>query len=350
MYKQSPGRMNMPKTGRGINAATLMTGSPTQMSPLNKDFPVKPGMKLASYETLFNKADGTELSKEEATAVLSQKPGTDLSMYEGGTNISQLLGRSDDGSYNDQLNQERFVGESNVNRRVATNAGKDQYPNPAGFKGQFPTVSSGEVPANATSYTRRGGKTGEARTDKTVKELQGMATNYNVNSGLFGNDTNGNSRPELDYQQSQITTNKGNDIFTTGRIGFQRDYVGNPTDSYNEKRDSTTRSSYRPRTSNITQQNLNFPTTFTASDIENKVTENPNSLYRQTGSRPTQGAIQGIGGVPVPANRADTYQHLDFSGTLQGANTESNNAAERKLRNKGIVPDSTGYYMENTNR
>tara|TARA_R110001632_G_scaffold32445_1_gene83937 strand:- start:1427 stop:2458 length:1032 start_codon:yes stop_codon:yes gene_type:complete len=343
MYKPTPGRSALPKTGRGIPSAL-------PMSPLNKDFPVKPGMKLASYETLFNKADGTQLSKEEATAVLSQKPGTDLSMYEGATNMSQLLGRNNDGSYSPQSSQEAFVGEANVNRRVATNAGKEQNPNTAGFKGQFPRVSSGEVPATATSYTNRGGKTGETRTDKTVKELQGMATNYNVRSGMFGNNINGNYGPELDYQQSQITTNNGNDIFTTGRIGFQRDYVGNPTDSYSEERGSTKRSNYRPRTSNITQQNLNFPTAFTASDIENTVTENPNSLYRQTGSRPTQGGVQAIGGVPVPANRADSYQHLDFAGKLQGANTKSNNAAKRKLRNKGIVPDNTGYYMENTNR
>ena len=27
-YKQSPGRMNMPKTGRGLDAPTLMKGSP----------------------------------------------------------------------------------------------------------------------------------------------------------------------------------------------------------------------------------------------------------------------------------------------------------------------------------
>lgn len=33
-YKQSPGRMNMPKTGRGINAPTLMNGDE---SPLNQD-------------------------------------------------------------------------------------------------------------------------------------------------------------------------------------------------------------------------------------------------------------------------------------------------------------------------
>jgi len=36
-YKQAPGRMNMPKTGRGVDAATLMTGSPaTFTSPEDK--------------------------------------------------------------------------------------------------------------------------------------------------------------------------------------------------------------------------------------------------------------------------------------------------------------------------
>ena len=29
-YKQAPGRMNMPKTGRGLDAATLMTGTPAK--------------------------------------------------------------------------------------------------------------------------------------------------------------------------------------------------------------------------------------------------------------------------------------------------------------------------------
>ena len=33
-YKQSPGRMNMPKTGRGLDAPTLMKGSPLNKFPI----------------------------------------------------------------------------------------------------------------------------------------------------------------------------------------------------------------------------------------------------------------------------------------------------------------------------
>ena len=52
MYKPSPGRMNMPKTGRGIPSAF-------QMSPLNeKNFPVKPGMKFESFEQVLDKKTG----------------------------------------------------------------------------------------------------------------------------------------------------------------------------------------------------------------------------------------------------------------------------------------------------
>ena len=62
-YKQSPGRMNMPKTGRGIDSVALITGETT---PLLK-FPIKKGTKLSENErvavnimgkeTLFSNAD-----------------------------------------------------------------------------------------------------------------------------------------------------------------------------------------------------------------------------------------------------------------------------------------------------
>ena len=40
-YKQSPGRMNMPKTGRGLDASALMKGSPAKAA-----FPIKEKTKL----------------------------------------------------------------------------------------------------------------------------------------------------------------------------------------------------------------------------------------------------------------------------------------------------------------
>ena len=327
----------MPKTGRGIPSAL-------PMSPLNKDFPVKPGMKLASYETLFNKATGEQLSKEKANAVLSRPEGTDLSMFEGATNMTQLLGRNSDGNEN---RDEAFTGRANVNRRVATNSNKDQNPSTTGFKGQFPKVEMTEVPATATAYTPRGGKSGAIKTERTIGELQGMATNYKIDAGDFKGVKRGDN-PQLGYQNSRINTSSdGQDLYTTGRIGFQQDAVGSNLDTFNPEAGSTQASQRgQSRLSNITQQNLNFPSTFTANDISSRVSSQPNSLYRTTGSRPTSGSIQGIGGVPTSKNKADVYQHLDFSGTLRGANTASNNASRKKLEKKGIVSDKNTHYMK----
>jgi len=55
-YKQSPGRMNMPKTGRGIDSAALMTG---ETSPLLK-FPIKKGTKLSENERVAVNIMGKE--------------------------------------------------------------------------------------------------------------------------------------------------------------------------------------------------------------------------------------------------------------------------------------------------
>jgi hypothetical protein len=85
-YKQKPGRQNMPKTGRGIDAAALMTGSPAMQKddkePTNlqkvRNF-VEPGYKSTANQnssrqlfdadgdgdTIFNDSnnDGTMLSR-----------------------------------------------------------------------------------------------------------------------------------------------------------------------------------------------------------------------------------------------------------------------------------------------
>ena len=44
-YKQSPGRMNMPKTGRGVDTVALMTGSPANQNLFDY---IKKGAKLAT--------------------------------------------------------------------------------------------------------------------------------------------------------------------------------------------------------------------------------------------------------------------------------------------------------------
>ena len=54
-YKQSPGRMNMPKTGRGLDAPTLMTGSPAKAA-----FPIKEKTKLGENEKASVTIQGVE--------------------------------------------------------------------------------------------------------------------------------------------------------------------------------------------------------------------------------------------------------------------------------------------------
>ena len=66
-YKQSPGRMNMPKTGRGLDAPTLMKGSPAKAA-----FPIKEKTKLGKDEKATVTIQGVEtvfsdLSKAKAS-------------------------------------------------------------------------------------------------------------------------------------------------------------------------------------------------------------------------------------------------------------------------------------------
>jgi len=81
-YKQSPGRMNMPKTGRGLDAPTLMKGSPAyqEKSIIDAD---------GDGDTVFNdkNKDGTMASRA-AKSLLSagKKIGKAIKadLFEGG--------------------------------------------------------------------------------------------------------------------------------------------------------------------------------------------------------------------------------------------------------------------------
>ena len=70
-YKQSPGRMNMPKTGRGIDSVALMTG---ETSPLLK-FPIKKGTKLKEGESILVKGPGGRTYKASSTEEALKKRG-----------------------------------------------------------------------------------------------------------------------------------------------------------------------------------------------------------------------------------------------------------------------------------
>ena len=67
-YKQSPGRMNMPKTGRGLDAPTLMKGSPAHQDERSgKDLDPKFQEKLKNFKAKqLEPKSGSERSKAEA--------------------------------------------------------------------------------------------------------------------------------------------------------------------------------------------------------------------------------------------------------------------------------------------
>ena len=66
-YKQSPGRMNMPKTGRGLDAPTLMKGSPAHQDERSgKDLDPKVQEKLKNFKAKqLEPKSGSERSKAE---------------------------------------------------------------------------------------------------------------------------------------------------------------------------------------------------------------------------------------------------------------------------------------------
>jgi len=76
-YKQSPGRMNMPKTGRGVDAPTLMKGSPAHQSIIDAD---------NDGDTVFNDSnnDGTMASRAFDSVKKMVKKGAASSDYAAG--------------------------------------------------------------------------------------------------------------------------------------------------------------------------------------------------------------------------------------------------------------------------
>jgi hypothetical protein len=67
-YKQSMGRMNMPKTGRGLDAPTLMKGSPAHQDERSgKDLDPKIQEKLKNFKAKqLDPKSGSERSQAEA--------------------------------------------------------------------------------------------------------------------------------------------------------------------------------------------------------------------------------------------------------------------------------------------
>lgn len=319
MYNQSPGRMNMPKTGRGIPSAL-------PMSPLNK-FPVKPGMKLSSFENVLDKRTGKILSAEEQKSLLSSAPNTDLSQYEGITNVSSLI--SNPGESNIQ-------GTANISNRVAGPTGRDRS-----FTGfQYPEVNnnvnrglSKNEAGEITGFSYPNSKSNVAKTKRTEKQLQKMVQRRNQLSGdypMLSNtlaDGTQGAKNRIDEVKSFKTTSpSGENIYTTARVTGQQDNVSIP--SVHTSQGTVGVTPGRRTTSNLTQSNKNFPQAFTQSEIQSRIEANPGRFYSEQGNLSNK-----IGNIGLGKNKADRYDHLDFTGSMQAPDISGSTTS----RSGGII-------------
>ncbi len=301
MYKQAPGRMNMPKTGRGIPSAL-------PMSPLSK-FPVKPGMQLESFENILDKKTGNILTKDQASKILSSPTGTDLSQYEGVTNVSQLLNTGQEGV-------------ANVNRRVSrgtrsTESNVTAYPKVDLSEGSNTIVSER---GNIVGSRNVGGRSGEARTDRTMSQLQNLATSRNYLNAPKSELVSPNPKMDkiaiLESKAAKTTAPSGADIYTTARVTGQQDVDDLP--NIISSAGTVRQQASREKATNLTQRNMNFPKAFTQADIQSSISENPNQFFA-TGSM----SQRPMGNIPSLQNIQDDYAHQDRRGYLQAPPTPS---------------------------
>ena len=125
-YKQSPGRMNMPKTGRGLDAPTLMTGSPAKAA-----FPIKEKTKLGKDEKATVTIQGVEtvfsdLGKAKASLAEFRKSNPNAPAGDRG----EITGLTDQGGGN--FTEQRESDPAGTGNR-STRLTSDEQPITASF-------------------------------------------------------------------------------------------------------------------------------------------------------------------------------------------------------------------------
>jgi hypothetical protein len=270
----------MPKTGRGIPSA-LTT------SPLNK-FPVKPGMRLSKYERLLDTKSGRVVTDEEASNILSSSPGTDLSRYQGVTNLTKLSSSTE--------------GRASISERIAGPEGRT-----SSYKGfQFPEVSKvtgsniSRNEANKVDGFSYPSETNYKRSNRTEKQIQNLIQLDNLRS----------NKNATEPESMKPTSTTGEDIYTTARVTGQQD----TTELIPEVRYTNGKAFVRPteQVTNLTQMNKNFPSSFTESRIQSDISQNPNRYYATEDNYQRKEGNIGIG-----KNVKDAYEHMDFAGSMQ---------------------------------
>ena len=123
-YKQSPGRMNMPKTGRGIDSVALMTG---ETSPL-MNFPIKKGTKLNENERVAVNIMGQEtvfsdLAEARSKLAAHRKTNPTADVGERGSITGYTVTGTDESGkeiYTEQRNPDAKSGSKRTQTKQAT--------------------------------------------------------------------------------------------------------------------------------------------------------------------------------------------------------------------------------------
>jgi len=317
-YKQPKGLgLTRPKTGAGIPSALTMKGSPA-----HKDFPVKPKMKLASYEGIINKITGNQLNaadqNEYLTAGTIGGQTVDQSSLEGITNLSKL---SEEGSKSKaQISNRMMQGQSKDKDGYVTLNPRDEL---TGY-----TEGTTSTDANTGEQVVTPGQMGAypstqnyKRTYRAKDQIADAIRNYQSGSGGGFNRGDDRSVYEGDLDGTN-TTASGEDIITTQRLTRQSDVLPT-TDKPRTFAGGSRRSYGTNQSSNLTQGNANIANGLatTLSDIQANIAETPGKYYSNMGGTSANGGRlyeRGAGNIVMQSNVKDDYTHLDRLGPQKG--------------------------------
>lgn len=352
-YKQPKGLgLTGAKTGAGIPSALTMKGS-----PVHKDFPVKPKMKLASYEGIINKITGNQLNAADQNEFLTS--GTiggqtvDQSSLEGITNLSKL---NEQGSKSTaQISNRMMQGQSRDRDGYVTLEPRAEL---RGYtEGTTSTdantgeqvVTPGQMGAYPSTQNMNRTRSAQDEIANSIQNFQaGSGGGFNIQddgrvieSDLYGIGEDG-------YGFKKNTTADGEDIITTQRLTQKSDVLPN-IDKPKTFRGAVRRGYGQNERSNLTQGNINIADGLatTLSDIQANIADGAEYFedkeeYKEGGksyntfsdlySRPAGNIVSGN-------NVQDNYTHMDRIGNQYGLilpDYQSPNGNRRAMHSKII--------------
>jgi len=324
----SPTQMGHSPAEMGHSPAE-MGHSPAEMSPLKeKNFPVRPNMKLSNFEELIDKRTGEKVGKE----ALNVPEGTDLSYLEGVTNLSKLGegGMKADANISNRVN----AGQYRYNKSRGYSVPLDDYArnemqetDPPAYPRVNLNVDEGLTQYEDGSYSFDLGKNYKQKDKKLTQaksDVKNMIKGHNVRSnqdkreGSYPNvGLPGNKRGILETDAVKPRTAANEDIYTTARLGNKTD-TDYKTTTYTLEGATGYPSSEANKTY-LTQRNKNMPSTFTLNSLKNRISKNPQQFYVAAGPNSTM-SDRPTGNLANLSNLKDDYTHMDFTGNLQRPN------------------------------